>query len=311
MANQDKILYICSMLYYRRKIVLALLEVFDGQLTAKSLQKYLFLFTRLQPVKAYDFVPYRYGCFSFQANQDLLTMAKYGYLEIAEQKNGRFIQLKENGKYLDMLNKADRQALLDVKTKFGSMTQTDLIRYTYQKYPFFAINSSIAGELLSEDELSQVEKQKRTLTEPCLLTIGYEGITLEAYINKLIINDVRVLCDVRKNAFSQKYGFSKSQLKTACTRVGIQYVHVPELGIESAQRQELNSQADYNRLFENYERTTLENNRDALLKVRALIKSYTRVALTCFEKEPCQCHRSRVAKALMQFPDINYSFKSL
>lgn len=299
------------MLYYRRKIVLALLEVFDGQLTAKSLQKYLFLFTRLQPVKAYDFVPYRYGCFSFQANQDLLTMAKYGYLEIAEQKNGRFIQLKENGKYLEMLNKADRQALLDVKTKFGSMTQTDLIHYTYQKYPFFAINSSIASELLSEDELSQVEKQKRTLTESCLFTIGYEGITLEAYINKLIINDVRVLCDVRKNAFSQKYGFSKNQLKTACAGVGIQYVHVPELGIESAQRQELNSQADYDRLFENYEKTTLENNRDALLKVRGLIESNNRVALTCFEKEPCQCHRSRVAKALMQFPDINYSFKSL
>lgn len=30
------------MLYYRRKILLALLEVFEGQLTAKSLQKYLF-----------------------------------------------------------------------------------------------------------------------------------------------------------------------------------------------------------------------------------------------------------------------------
>ena len=36
------------MLYYRRKILLALLETFGGKLTAKSLQKYLFLFTRKQ-----------------------------------------------------------------------------------------------------------------------------------------------------------------------------------------------------------------------------------------------------------------------
>ncbi len=299
------------MLYYRRKIILALLEVFDGQLTAKSLQKYLFLFTRVQLVKAFDFIPYRYGCFSFQANQDLITMEKYGYLKIAEEENGRFIKLKQNAEYMEMLNTSDRQALLDVKAEFGSMTQTDLIRYTYQKYPYFAINSSIANELLSKDELALVEKQKRTIAESQLFSIGYEGITLETYINRLIINDVRVLCDVRKNAYSQKYGFSKSQLQKACTGVGIYYVHVPELGIESELRQELHSQADYDRLFENYEKTTLKNNREALLKVKALIENYGRVALTCFEKNPHQCHRSRVGKALMQLPDIHYSFKLL
>ena len=299
------------MLYYRRKILLALLDVFDGQLTAKRLQKYLFLFTRAQSVKAFDFVPYRYGCFSFQANQDLCTMEKYGYLEIAEEQNGRFIKLKQSGLYLSLLNMSDRQTLLDVKAEFGSMTQADLIRHTYQKYPYFAINSSIAHELLSKDELVLVEKQKRKYPEPQLFSIGYEGITLEAYINKLIINDVHVLCDVRKNAYSQKYGFSKSQLQKACTGVGIQYVHVPELGIESEQRHELHSQADYDTLFERYEKTTLINNYAALLKVREIIDRDKRVALTCFEKNPLQCHRSRVAKALMQLPDINYTFKLL
>lgn len=299
------------MLYYRRKILLALLEVFDGQLTAKSLQKYLFLFTRVQTDKAFDFIPYRYGCFSFQANQDLCTMEKYGYLEIAEETNGRFIKLKQSGQYLLMLSTEDRQKLLSVKAEFGRMTQTDLIRYTYQKYPYYAINSSIAHELLSETELEAVEEQKLKYSEPQLFSIGYEGISLETYINKLIINDVHVLCDVRKNAYSQKYGFSKSQLQKACLGVGIQYVHIPELGIESEQRQELNSQADYDRLFERYEQTTLIKNHSALLKVRELIETENRVALTCFEKNPLQCHRSRVAKALMQLPDIDYTFKLL
>lgn len=299
------------MLYYRRKILLALLEVFDGQLTAKCLQKYLFLFTRAQSVKAYDFIPYRYGCFSFQANQDLSTMQKYGYLEIAEEQNGRFIHLKQSGNYLEMLEKADRQALLDVKVEFGTLSQNDLIRYTYQKYPYYAINSAIASELLTDEEMETIEKQKRTFTEPQLFSIGYEGISLETYINTLIINDVHVLCDVRKNAFSQKYGFSKSQLQKACTGVGIQYVHVPELGIESEHRHELHSQADYDLLFERYEKITLKNSHSALLKIKAMLDREKRVALTCFENNPLQCHRTRVAKALMKLPDIHYTFKPL
>lgn len=144
-----------------------------------------------------------------------------------------------------------------------------------------------------------------------LLMLNHFNLFSKPYINKLIINDVHVLCDVRKNAYSQKYGFSKSQLQKACLGVGIQYVHIPDLGIESEQRQELNSQADYDRLFERYEQTTLIKNHSALLKVRELIETENRVALTCFEKDPLQCHRSRVAKALMQLPDIDYTFKLL
>ena len=299
------------MLYYRRKILLALLELFEGKLTAKSLQKYLFLFTRAQSIKSFDFIPYRYGCFSFQANQDISTMAKYGYLEVKEETNGRFIELKQQGNYLSMLDMFDRQALIDMKAEFGALSQTDLIRYTYQKYPYFATKSAIAHELLTTDELAKVEQQKRSISEAGLFSIGYEGITLETYINKLIINDVHILCDVRKNAYSQKYGFSKNQLQKACEGVGIQYIHIPELGIESDKRQDLRSQRDYDILFEKYENTTLKNNREALLRVRKLIETDSRVALTCFEKDPAQCHRSRIIKHLLLLPDANYPFKLL
>ena len=68
------------MLYYRRKLLLAVLEVFGGSLSSKMLQKYLFLVTRGQEVKVYDFVPFKYGCFSFQAEQDLDALVKLGYL---------------------------------------------------------------------------------------------------------------------------------------------------------------------------------------------------------------------------------------
>lgn len=299
------------MLYYRRKILLALLEVFENQLTAKSLQKYLFLFTRTQNKKAFDFVPYRYGCFSFQANQDLATLQKYGYLEIAQQNTGRFIRIKEEGNYLSMITKQDKSAMLDTKKNFGALKQDELIRYTYQKFPYYATKSTIAEKLLTIDELNAIEQQKRLFNNTCLFSIGYEGITLETYINKLIINDVRVLCDVRKNAFSQKYGFSKSQLKTACEGVGIQYVHFSELGIVSDKRQELNTQNDYNQLFLEYEQTSLKENTEALFRLRNLLRSKKRIAVTCFENNPTQCHRTRVAHALLDFPDADYSFKNL
>lgn len=300
-----------AMLYYRRKILLALLELLGGQLTAKQLQKYLFLFTRKQENKAYDFVPCHYGCYSFQANQDILTLAKLGFLSVSDTANGRQIHLERKGNYLSMLDMFDQLAMKEIKAAFGKMSQEELIRYTYVKFPFYAVNSRIAEDLLSKEEMAAVNKQKRHVEQSCLFTIGYEGITLEAYLKKLIIEDVRILCDVRKNAYSQKYGFSKAQLEKACQAVGITYVHVPSLGIDSDKRQALNTQADYDRLFDEYEATTLKQNGESLAYVRSLIGEHGRVALTCFEKDPKQCHRSRVAKALMDFSETHYTFKAL
>jgi uncharacterized protein (DUF488 family) len=299
------------MLYYRRKILLALLETFGGQLTAKSLQKYLFLFTRKQETKAFDFVPYKYGCFSFQANQDIATMGKYGYLEVSDTETGRYIVLKERKDYPAELNLFDRLILSSIKSEFGDMSQNDLIRYTYVNYPFYATKSAIASQILTQEEQDKVAAQVRTFTELMLFTIGYEGLSLEAYINKLIINDVRVLCDVRKNAYSQKYGFSKSQLQQACTGVGIEYIHIPELGIVSAERQNLMSQRDYDLLFAKYEQTTLTANESYLGIILNKIAEKERVALTCFEKDPIQCHRGRIAKKLMALPNKEYDLKNL
>jgi uncharacterized protein (DUF488 family) len=287
------------------------LDTFDGQLTAKSLQKYLFLFTRKQDTRAFDFVPYKYGCFSFQANQDIATMSKYGYLEVSDTETGRYVRLKGPDNYSAGLDLFDRQHLASVKAEFGDLSQNDLIRYTYINYPFYATKSSIAAQILTQEEQDKISVQIRTFTEPMLFTIGYEGLSLETYINRLIINDVRVLCDVRKNAYSQKYGFSKSQLQQACTGVGIEYIHITELGIESVERRDLISQKDYDLLFARYEQTTLKTNEAYLDIIRDKINDKGRVALTCFEKDPIQCHRGRIAKRLMSFHDKRYDLKNL
>lgn len=292
------------MMFYRRKLILALLKELGGELTATQLQKYLFLVTRKQESKSFDFVPYYYGCFSFQANQDVLTMTKQGMLAERESR----VVLGNLKDYMPELTMFDQNIVREVKRDFGGLSANDLIRYIYVHYPFYAINSTIANELLTQEELQKVNKQRRHFDEPKLFSIGYEGKSLERYLDFLIINDVRVLCDVRKNAYSQKYGFSESQLEKACKGVGIKYIHVPELGIESDMRQNLDSQSDYDKLFDYYEKNTLIKNWSYLLKVRDIIDTEGRVALTCFEHNPKQCHRTRVAKALMGLDNVKYQF---
>ena len=72
-------------MFYRRKIILALLQLFDGELEKIRLQKLLFLFTQLQQKAQYDFVPYRFGCYSYSANADMTAMVKRGFLNEDER----------------------------------------------------------------------------------------------------------------------------------------------------------------------------------------------------------------------------------
>ena len=67
------IYYFCQM-YYRRKILLSLLQVFDNKLEKIRLQKLLMLLAKLQLKPDYHFVPFKFGCYSFQSNADLSTM---------------------------------------------------------------------------------------------------------------------------------------------------------------------------------------------------------------------------------------------
>jgi len=289
-------------MYYRRKYLLALIEGFPDGIGRTSLQKTLFLATRLQEKKSYDFVPYKFGCYSFQANQDLSTMLKR---EMVDKDNNDNWICKKNHAYIKQLKKEDVVSIKFTLKKYANYTMDDLIKETYVNYPFFATKSEIADKVLSTEELSKVNKQKRVFEDAQFYTIGYEGITLEKYINKLILNDIKLLCDVRKNSFSMKYGFSKKQLSSACEGVGIDFIHIPDLGIESQERKALNTMGDYNRLFKKYEETVLETNQKSLNHLMELCQKYKRVAITCFEKEVCMCHRGRIAKKLNEMPNWN------
>ena len=167
------------------------------------------------------------------------------------------------------------------------------------------------GEMFSDEEIQAVEDVRPKHKGAVLFTVGYEGITLEQYLNRLIQHGVEVLCDVRKNSVSMKYGFSKSQLQNACNGIGIKYVHIPELGIASNKRQELNTQSDYDKLFLQYRQDVLTSTRTQQSEILELLKSHKRVALTCFEANICQCHRKHLAEEISVSPDFNYELQHI
>jgi hypothetical protein len=61
-------------MFYRRKVILSLLQAFEDQLDKISLQKLSFLLCQRQKEPEYDFVPYKFGCFSFSLTADLTAM---------------------------------------------------------------------------------------------------------------------------------------------------------------------------------------------------------------------------------------------
>ncbi|AFL84872.1 hypothetical protein Belba_2308 [Belliella baltica DSM 15883] len=290
------------MMYNRRKILLAILEAFGGELEKLQLQKLLMIFSSYQEERNYHFVPYKFGCFSFQANADLSTMRKYEQV-LESEKTWKKIDSIDYGQ---KLKPKDRLANTKLKTLFQGKKSEDLIRYTYTKFPYYAINSTVSGRYLNDLEKAIVEAEKPKSNKKALFTIGYEGLSLEQYINKLLAEDVKVLCDVRKNSFSMKYGFNKSQLTMACQGVGIRFIHIPEVGIVSDKRQELNNQSDYDALFEDYKETVLPQTRTQQQEILDLIKNFDRVAITCFEADICQCHRKHLAEAICELPDFEY-----
>lgn len=294
-------------MFYRRKIILALLQLFDGQLDKIRLQKLLFLFANKQGKAEYDFIPYKFGCYSYSANADMTAMVTRGFLTEDEKTFAK----KDPTDYLKQLKPADLKLLQEVKTNYGKMSANALMKHTYINFPFYAIKSEVAENILSKEELEKVAKSKPKGNKTVLFTIGYEGISLEEYLVRLLKNDVKVLVDVRNNPLSMKYGFSKSQLKKYCGNLGIEYVHIPEVGIQGDQRQELNTQSDYDKLFAVYRKNNLTQTTTQQQQILNLLKQHKRIALTCFEANICQCHRKHLAEAIENLPGFDYEVKHI
>ena len=262
--------------YKRQRFLLAFILQLGGSVSSNDLQKLVFLHTMKNNVDYYDFLPYKYGAYSFQLAEDVDILRKNGFLS-------------SEGKRINAVGEYTQNGLFDIPVERGNK----LIRRAYLEYPYYTINSEIIdGLFYSENEKERFngERQKYIRFDQTLFTIGYEGRSIEAFINTLIQNGIKLLCDVRKNPLSRKFGFSKSKLEHITKTVGIKYIHIPELGIDSDKRSALETIEDYEILFADYAQT-LPYLEFYLDWIYSLLRSNIRIALMCYEEDAIMCHR--------------------
>ena len=263
-------------MFYRRKIVLALLEAFGGSLAPTDCQNLLLLFCQRRGKNYYDFFPHNSSAYSFLLYQDKARLISLGLL--ADQD----VFTKSNQElFFPQTLKEDQFVLQSLVTEVRRMRSTQT-----------------ASSVLPHSEYAQVQQKWHTDTTPCLFTLGYEGLSIDAYVSILLANNITALIDVRKNPLSMKYGFSKTKLRDYLRQLNIAYFHIPALGIPSALRKELNNASAYESLFDYYRLHILPEQEEAIEQVKAIIYTQGRAVLTCFEADAQYCHRHEITEYL-------------
>jgi uncharacterized protein (DUF488 family) len=129
-------------------------------------------------------------------------------------------------------------------------------------------------------------------------TIGYQGATMDSFLQALTGAGVELLVDVRAVAGSRRAGFSKTPLAANLRGAGIDYLHLRRLGTPAPGRAAARAgrHDEMRRIFEGH-LAGLEAHAE-LEALADIVQAGRRVCLLCFEADPAHCHRSLVASAL-------------
>jgi hypothetical protein len=277
----------------RQRLLLAVLESIGQEVEAHKIQQLVFLVSQLHPVKYYHFAPVSEGVKSFELEYDIGSLKIKGLLHYDDEFLTPLLTGFIRALPPDLASDVSRSIL-----EFGGKNYDELAREIFSRYPYYAIKSELRHSVLSHEELDKVEETRAVGITPKLYTIGYEGLHLEEYINLLLGQNIRMLIDVRKNAYSMKFGFSRHILERGLREAGIHYIHLSGLGVDSAKRREATTDKQWYNMFQEYYEETLPLHGKELSTIKEMIERLNRVAITCYEATPEECHRSYVARAL-------------
>ncbi len=131
------------------------------------------------------------------------------------------------------------------------------------------------------------------MAEGRIYSVGYEGLTVAALVERLQQNRVAELVDVRANPFSRKPGFSKKRLAESVAAAGIEYRHEPLLGNAFRDVEDFNEAMDYMREY-----LAAGEAAKAVDRLVALADG-RRIAVLCLENDQRRCHRQVVLEAAL------------
>ena len=272
----------------RQRAVLRVAATSREGVSRLRLVKLLFLVAQERPevprVARFEFVPYLHGPFSFTLYHEVGSLVRDGHLK----EQGDTLSLTSLGK-----SEADKagtelwSAIDRTARAHAGQDHEALLADVYARYPWYTLNA---------------EREERRATEPpvaasAVYTVGYEGRSLDGLLDLLLRKGIRRLVDVRSNPVARRFGFHKSTLARTCPKVGVEYVHVPEVGVPSAWRADLDSPSAYGALFDRYEAEVIPEAEAAMKRLEALLEEAPS-AMMCKEADPACCHRTTLARAL-------------
>lgn len=130
-----------------------------------------------------------------------------------------------------------------------------------------------------------------------LLTIGYEGRNLEEFASRLKDFGVATLVDVRDIPLSRKKGFSKSPLSQYLQEIGIEYIHLKQLGSPRDLREKFKEDSDYEYFYKEYSEY-VQSQQHILETLYEIVVSSVNTCIMCYERDPYYCHRLVVAEEI-------------
>jgi uncharacterized protein (DUF488 family) len=254
----------------------------EGSIEKIRLVKLMFIISNDDYLKLhfpfYSFIPYHFGPFSFELYKDLSALELSGHIALNEET---ITPTKGDMKNLDT-----RISLLIERylRDYRNLSDSELIRHIYSRHPYYTIFSKIE------------KKSSYKRDETGVATIGYQGRSIDNFLDVLIKNKVQLLIDVRRNAFSRKYGYSKKQLQNILSKFDIDYHHMPELGISSQTRKGLLTRQDYIKAFKQY--SIQISTRPELIDKLVAFSEEKKIALMCYEEDPTLCHRGVISNIM-------------
>jgi hypothetical protein len=279
----------------RQKILLSIIQDAPRPLTRILLFKYAFLLSKesnLSPGMAfYDFVPFKYGPYSFAIARELQILEHYGYIK----RDADFLRLSPGME--DATKTVVRQIPRDFRyqvscllEKYSKLNQTQVLRQVYQAYPSFTFRSELR-------EFVPSSATEPTAAPLKIYTLGYEGRSVDGFFNLLVQRGLKGIIDVRANPISRKYGFAKKTLSAIADKLKINYFHISGLGIPSGERRGLGTTLSHAKLFDDYENRVLPSRRTNKKEAIDVISAQPSV-LVCMEQDAGFCHRGRLAQCL-------------
>ena len=260
-----------------------------GESSLIRLVKTAFLYkqsaTPLKLKTFYEFVPYKFGPFSFNLINEIKGLIRNGYLVKVSDKLIRI----NNEVSIPGIDFQLKQEIKYFINKYSEFSNKELLGFVYSHYPWFTINATDPNKQLLT----------RPIAIPSIYVAGYERMQVDGFLNLLLRKGIQQVIDVRANPVSRQYGYHKTTFSKLCDNVSINYLHFPELGIPSEKRYNLNELSKLYNLLEWYKDNVIKTQKRSIKLVEQELYKKPSVLL-CMEADPMICHRLQLACILSE-----------